>query len=303
MIPLDLDTAAAESDVWPPICAVDPGGAHSGIAYRYGTSCWEAVTVDAPARTGDHTEQVRCALHVVEMVKLLVARHVDDLAAEAVRRRVDAPVVRHSVETLVAPTAVSVKGKRLAVAPSVLATLPPAATVLGAVVGTWPGTLLVPPRGHDGGWESLDRSVYPDTLRDRTPPGWLRGSPERKHARSAWAQSGVAHFLAARSAPSRVPEAHVEPSSPLTDERSLVGNVVAEVVAAGPDQSSAESILRAVRGAIADIAGAEALVGREAALVAACVPGLTGRSASNCREQAEQLRAETIVLLSGRVVS
>ena len=101
-----------------------------------------------------------------------------------------------TAETLVPPTPRPVRGRQAAVPPRVLEYLPGAATVLGAVLGTWPQTILVPPRGGaEGGWDAVEGA--PENLRGRTPAGWLTGGSDRSHQRSAWAIAGAAHVLTA----------------------------------------------------------------------------------------------------------
>lgn len=303
--PLALDEAAATADVWPPILSVDPGSQHTGCCLRMGRDALEAVTVERAEGTGDHREAVAYAVLAAEIADSLVDRHADEIRAEAERRGFPLPPpCRTAVETLLAPTApAGAKGRRAAIAPLILSSLPVAATVLGFWAGRHPSTILVAPRGGSmGGWEGLPREVYPASLIDRKPAAWIAGGCERRHQRSAFALAGAAHVLASQ-ATATAPSAPAEAQSAAPDDlRSLVGEVVAQVVTLRPDPGSAASVLAAVRVAMAKTFGAEAaLAGSEARLVAACAPRLLGCSAADAHERAERLRAEAVVLLSGQV--
>lgn len=191
----DRETAVQRARVWPPVLAIDPGTRETGVCLRVGTDALEAVTVEQGEQTGDHTEAARYALEVVETAKEITRRNRDRLNEEADVRGVSPGGLRHAVETLVAPTGQAVKGRRTAVAPRVLASLPTASTVLGAVVGTWPRTILVAPHGG-AGWDAVGRNAAPTVLSGRTPSGWLEGGSDRSHQRSAWAIAGAAHTSA-----------------------------------------------------------------------------------------------------------
>lgn len=198
----DRDTPAARAaaaGVWPPVLAVDPGSQSTGICLRVGTGALEAVTVERIEDRGDHVEAVEYADAVIETCREITRRNRDRLNAEAHRRSTDPGGLRHAVETLVAPTpAAMVKGRRAAVAPRVLASLPVASTVLGMVVGVWPRTILVPPLGEPG-WDGVGREHAPSALSGRTPAGWMVGGADRSHQRSAWAIAGAAHALTCSS--------------------------------------------------------------------------------------------------------
>lgn len=188
---LDVDRAK-DAHVWPPVVAIDPGSRETGICLRAGTAALEAVTVVRAEENRHHAAMITYATAVLEAVRELVRRQRDALNAEADTRGVNPPPIRHAVETLVMPTARPVKGRRLSVAPRVLESLPIASTVLGLIVGTWPKTILVPPRGEPG-WDAVDA---PSNLRGRPPRGWLKGGADRSHQRSAWAIAGAAHAAA-----------------------------------------------------------------------------------------------------------
>lgn len=186
------DAAAKLARVWPPVLAIDPGSRETGVCLRVGTDALEAVTVEHEEQTGHHAETLKYAMGVVETAKEITRRNRDLLNEEATTRGLSPGGLRHAVETLVAPTGRPVKGRRTAVAPRVLASLPTASTVLGAVVGTWPSTILVAPHGH-GGWDAVGKDAAPAALRGRTPSGWLEGGSDRSHQRAAWAVAGAAH--------------------------------------------------------------------------------------------------------------
>ncbi|WP_101556786.1 hypothetical protein [Brevibacterium aurantiacum] len=186
------DGAAQQAHVWPPVLAIDPGSRETGVCLRVGTEALEAVTVEQEDQTGEHTETVKYAMEVVEAAKEITRRNRDLLNEEAATRGLAPGGLRHAVETLVAPTGRPAKGRRTAVGPRVLASLPTASTVLGAVVGTWPRTILVAPHG-EAGWDAVGREAAPTVLRGRTPAGWLKGGSDRSHQRAAWAVAGAAH--------------------------------------------------------------------------------------------------------------
>ena len=63
-----------------------------------------------------------------------------------------------------------------------------AAVVLGAVLGRWPGAVVVPPGGHGAG----PLAAYPAEL---AGPGEKAGTGVLRHARSAWDVAGAAVTL------------------------------------------------------------------------------------------------------------
>lgn len=206
-----LAAAALAAGVYPPVLAIDPGSAHSGICLRVGTEALEAATVDAQGDLARHTAMVSHARRTVEIAHALIARNRDALTEIAASYGLaDPPRVRIAVETLVPPTpAARAKGSRVAVPPTVLADLPGAATVLGVVSEHWRACTPVPPLGQvtlpDGttvqGWDGLgETGLAPSVLRSSTPEGWLLpqgGTQQRQHQRSAWATAGAAHCLTA----------------------------------------------------------------------------------------------------------
>ncbi len=286
-----LDRAAIEADVWGPILSCDPGGAHSGLALRVGRDVLEAVTVEFPPTCGLHTDPITYARHVVEVAESLITRRTDEIAAAAAQRGVPVPEVRHAVETLVGPTAVPTKGRRAAVAPSVLASLPGAATVLGVVVGTWPDTILVAPHGGGQGWESLPREIYPPNLIDRSPVGWLRDGRERKHQRSAWAIAGVAHELSRSTHSDSSPGGSTHAQS----DRAAAEAVVSLAVQARPDPADAAEILAAIEQAVTVVPGGQRVAGRLVDLVKVTA-SLLGASP----EHAERMKSEAWSLMLRR---
>lgn len=201
----ELVQTAATAAVWPPILAIDPGSQSTGVCLRVGVEALEAVTVERNASyDGDgHTHPSRYAMAVIEVCRDLSRRNRDVLNEAAQVRGVQPGGLRHAVETLVPPTPRPVKGRQAAVAPRVLAYLPIASTVLGCVIGTWPRTILVPPRGgSEGGWDALEGA--PVSLRGRTPTGWLAGGSDRSHQRSAFMIAGAAHFIDAQPLPEQI---------------------------------------------------------------------------------------------------
>lgn len=221
----ELAQAVATAAVWPPVLAIDPGSQSTGICLRVGTEALEAVTMERNASyAGDgHENPARYAQAVIETAREVTRRNRDCLNAEAEARGVQPGGLRHAVETLVEPTPRPVRGRQAAVAPRVLQYLPVASTVLGAVIGTWPQTILVPPRGgNEGGWDALEGA--PESLRGRTPTGWLSGGSERSHQRSAWAIAGAAHVLAATPLPAQIRAAATATASlaPELDPETLV---------------------------------------------------------------------------------
>lgn len=184
--------AAVEARVWPPILSVDPGATNTGLCLRVGTDAVEAVTVERGEETGIHTLQTEYAGIVLGAMGELLDRNRDRLNKEAEVRGVRPATIRRTVETLVPPTARSVKGRQKAVAPSVLADLPGAGVVLGAVLGKWPNVIQVAPLGKPG-WDSVGAEHAPRVLKHKTPKTWMTGGQHREHQRSAWAIAGAAH--------------------------------------------------------------------------------------------------------------
>lgn len=272
----ELAQAASSASVWPPVLAIDPGSQSTGICLRVGAEALEAVTVEPNERYGGdgHEQACRYALEVIDAAKEIARRNRDRLNAEAEVRGVQPGGLRHAVETLVPPTPRPVKGRQVAVAPRVLAYLPTASTVLGAVIGTWPQTILVPPRGGaEGGWDAVEGA--PENLRGRTPAGWLTGGSDRSHQRSAWAIAGAAHALTAAPLPEQV-------------------RAAAAATAALAPSLAPEALLRALRAGIAET-GAWDLLTRLPALAAASVAVMTGGD----RGAAEAARAAVTVHLEG----
>lgn len=217
--------AAGTAAVWPPVLAIDPGSQSTGVCLRVGVEALEAVTVERnPRYDGDgHTHPARYAQDVIETARELARRNRDRLNQEAEARGVNPSSLRQAVETLVPPTPRPVKGRQMAVAPRVLEYLPGAATVLGAVIGTWPKAILVPPRGgFEGGWDAVEGA--PENLRGRTPTGWLSGGSDRSHQRSAFMIAGAAHALAAQPLPDQVRAAATAVASlaPELDPEALI---------------------------------------------------------------------------------
>lgn len=292
------ERAAIEADCWPPILAVDPGSQSTGLCLRAGTRAIMAMTVERVSDPGHHAALAAWAaqnLAAIRELRRLSRDQLNDLAAE---RGTEPPAVRIAVETLLPPTATRTKGSRVAVPPTVLASLPGAASVLGAVVTAWPRTILVPPRGTgaDGtsGWDGLPREVYPVTLRGRTPVGWPEPAPgaARSHQRSAWAIAGVAHALA-------------PPSEPPATSSPTTAQVLQEAVRAAlrglppepPAADRPEWVLRAVRAAMGQTETYDALSGREA-LVAAAWAARSAPSREAAAQAAQSVRAAVEAAIS-----
>lgn len=271
-----LAKASASARVWPPVLAIDPGAQSTGVCLRVGVEALEAVTVERnEGYEGDgHEAPARYAQKVIEAIREITRRNRDALNAEAQARGVQPGGLRHACETLVPPTPRPVKGRQAAVAPRILEYLPGASTVLGAVVGTWPKSILVPPRGGDaGGWDAVEGA--PDNLRGRTPSGWLTGGSDRSHQRSAFMIAGAAHMLAA---------------DPLSEQV----RAAATAVAALAPELTPESLIPALRLGIAE-SGAWDLLERLPALAAASVAVMTRGD----RASAEQARAAVTAFLEG----
>lgn len=273
----DVAATAATVKVWPPILAVDPGSTSTGICLRVGTEVLEAVTVEHTGDRHDHTSSCRYAQRVIETCREITRRQRDALNAEAEARGVQPGGLRHAAETIVPPSPRPVRGRQAAVAPRVLSFLPGASTVLGCVLGTWPRAILVPPRGGDaGGWDALEGA--PESLRGRTPSGWLPGGSDRSHQRSAWAIAGAAHALSAQPLPEQVRAA------------------VAVAAALRPDLAP-EALVPVLRTAIQQ-AGAWDLLTRLPALAAASVAVMTHGD----RAAAEEARMAVAAFLEGQLV-
>lgn len=271
MTSTDLATAASSAVVWPPIIAVDPGSRSTGVCLRVGVGALEAVTVERTGDGHDHQSACQYAQQVIEAVREVTRRNRAGLNAEAEQRGVNPGGLRRAVETLVAPTGTAVKGRRAAVPPTILASLPIASTVLGAVIGTWPQSILVAPRGGDaGGWDALPGA--PENLRGRMPLGWMPGGSDRSHQRSAWALGGVAHVMTA---------------APLPDQ------VAAAVRAAGRPDLDPEHLIPALRSAIA-ASEAWDLLTRLPSLAAAVAARVTGD-----RREGERIKVAVADYLKG----
>ncbi len=273
----DLAAAASTAPVWPPVLAIDPGSQSSAVCLRVGTDALEAVTVERNASyEGDgHEAPSRYAQQVVETAREITRRNRAALNAEAEARGVQPGGLRHAVETLVPPSPRPVKGRQMAVAPRVLAYLPVASIVLGAVIGTWPKVILVPPRGGtEGGWDALEGA--PESLRGRTPSGWLAGGSDRSHQRSAWAIAGAAHTLTAAPLPAQV-------------------RAAAAATAALAPSLDPEVLVPALRVGIAQTASWD-LLPRLPALAAATAAVITGGD----RTAAEAARAAVAAYLEGQ---
>lgn len=248
--------AATRALVWPPTVAVDPGARHTGVCLRVGTMAVEAMTVEAPRPRGLHTEATDYAQRVVQEVHDLACRAWPRVTALAEAHGLTATgPPRVAVETLVAPTPRPVKGRRVAVAPSVYSALPGAATVLGAVFAKWESAVRVAPLGAlpDGttGWDSVPA---PAELHGRPPASWVVDGTERAHQRSAWAVAGAAHAQTAPAVEKQL-KAVADALQPvkLSDSAALVAalRVAAhEVGAEGlllrtPDLAQTAAVLRA----------------------------------------------------------
>lgn len=255
-----MEQAAATAEVWPPVLAVDPGSGHTGICLRVGREALEAVSVEFAGDPSDARAATDYAAMVLSTCGELAQRHEGEILALARERGLSRVPLLRAIEVMVAPTpAATTKGRRVAVAPRVLASLPVACTVLGAVWGRWPRVIRVPPRGGgDGGWEALEGDPYPSSLHGRTPDGWLKGGSDRSHQRSAWAVAGAAHALDA-AAQTPTPEA--------------VQAVVRAVLAQHPDPGDPSGVLGAIRAAV-QATRSGALVGREAQVASAVARGL-----------------------------
>lgn len=263
-----LAEAATIVDVWPPVLAVDPGSAETGITLRCGRDALRAVTYVAAegTDTSHHGAMMEYARSVVDVARELTAACRDQINVAARERGVDPPQIRHAVETITLPGTARAKGRRVALAPTVLAGLPGTGVVLGHVTGVWPKTVLVPPRGGaGGGWEALNGS--PAVLHGRRPQTWPHGGHDRSHQRSAWAIAGAGHVL---SAP-----------QPNRDQKALAAAVVQQVLRGGPEgwvsQASPADVVAATRDAVsAECAWTLAGDATVAALVGAAVHRATG---------------------------
>lgn len=294
----EAEQAAATVEVWPPILAIDPGSQSTGVCLRAGTGAIMAATVERVGDPGQHAALVAWSGQVLAAIRELRRMSRDSLNTAAAERGVRAPAVRVAVETLVPPTATRTKGSRVAVAPTVLASLPGAAAVLGAVVTAYPSAVLVPPRGTgangSSGWDGLGAGVYPASLRGRTPLGWPEPAQgaARSHQRSAWAIAGVAHALAAAE-PRTTPEApHEAPSDsvPAPTLQEAVRAALRALPPEAPDATRPEHVLRAVRNALHQTGTVAVLSGREA-LVAAAWAARSAPNREAARGAAEIVRA------------
>ncbi len=300
----EAERAAVEAEVWPPVLAVDPGSQSTGLCIRAGTSAIMAATIERVGDTGSHAALPVWAAQVLAAVRELNRLSRDALNDLAADRGERAPAVRVAVETLVPPTAVRAKGSRVAVPPTVLASLPGAAAVLGAVVTAWPRATLVPPRGTGGdrgtGWDGLARDTYPAVLRGRTPPGWPEPAQgaARSHQRSAWAIAGVAHALAAAEPATSTqaePPATIRPptAQPLQEAvRAALRGLPPE----SPAADQPERVLRAVRAAMDQTETYDALSGREP-LLAAAWAARSAPSREAASEAAKTIRAAVEALI------
>lgn len=297
------DRATIEADCWPPILAIDPGSQSTGLCLRAGTAPVMAATVERVGDTGHHAALAAWAgqnLAAIRELRRLSRDALNDAAAERGERP---EAVRYAVETLVPPSGTRAKGSRVAVAPTVLASLPGAAVVLGAVVTAWPRVILVPPRGTgaDGssGWDGLPRDLYPPVLRGRTPLGWPEPAPgaARSHQRSAWAIAGVAHALAALEPAANGPASSTPASAPASALQEAIRAALSGLPSEPPSAGQPGRALTAVRAAIQQTGTAGALAGREA-LLAAAWAARSAASREAASEAAKAIRAAVEAVLT-----
>lgn len=271
---VEMERAAVEAEVWPPIMAIDPGSAHTGICLRVGQQAIEAVTVSRDGFDPDHRALVRWSRRNIEVAHEVISRNREQVATLALERgEPNPPRVRVAVETLVPPTARPTKHRQVAVSPTVLADLPGAAAVLGTVAEHWRSAIPVPPRGApEGGWDDLPKSAYPANLKGHTPKGWLlpqEGTQDRSHQQSAWAIAGVAHALNV----AQQQQASTAPAPEQPTRAEQVRQVVGRVIASRPDPADPAAMVATVRTAIGGT-GASDLLGMEAKVAGAAAQGL-----------------------------
>lgn len=144
------------------VLGIDPGGAATGLALRQGNRLLAHATVQRePAQT--------------------LTAYLSLVIQSITWYRNQANNVTLAVEGLNTPTphmgVTSVRG------------LLDTASVLGAVLATWPTTTVVPPGGHG----SAPLIAYPAELRPSRGQG--RGRDALRHERSAYDVAGAAHTL------------------------------------------------------------------------------------------------------------
>jgi hypothetical protein len=157
---------------WPRDCGVssvvlvgvDPGGRSTGVVARFGDQVVGTALVE---RSG--TEKLPTAVYLTRVVAAVrtfcrearAAGRTPQVAVEGLN-----PPIPHL--GLASPTGVM-----------------GAAVVLGAVLATWPGAVVVPPAKHG----SAPLETYPPEL---VGPNESAGTGKRRHLRSAWDVAGAA---------------------------------------------------------------------------------------------------------------
>lgn len=163
------------------IIGIDPGGQHTGIVARDNLDLLDHATVDRQPRESrpDYIDRV-----LDEAQQLLVTCICE------LRATVDDKRVLIAVEDVEPPTGFArgaAAGERR---PISLAGLVDLAVVAGAVLGRFPGTIVVPVGGNG----SQPLPLYPEALRPTRGAG--KGRDNLRHARSAWDVAGVARLIA-----------------------------------------------------------------------------------------------------------
>ena len=156
--------------ITPVVVGVDPGGRQTGLVVRWGD---ELLAADLITRDGP--EVFPGAAYLIEVI--------DAVGGLAVYAGQEAPDARRviAVEGVVHPSG----HVRMINAAGLLGT----ATVLGAILASWPAALVVPPAKHGGG----PRQAYPNPI---WPPGDKKGTGRYRHVRSAWDIAEAGAFLA-----------------------------------------------------------------------------------------------------------
>ena len=167
------------------VLGVDPGGQNVGLVVRYDdTLAWHRLLARAPGM-----QQSSWLATVIRELGDGISRAVEAIGASTLLRMNWS--VRIAVEDVRAPGGFA-GGKR---APINLSGLIDTAQVLGAILGRWPGAIVVPPGRHGQG----PREAFPAELwgarEGRAGTGRLR------HVRSAWDVAGAAVLMLRRTAP------------------------------------------------------------------------------------------------------
>lgn len=192
-----------------PTVGVDPGQRWTGIAVRIDERCLDAVTLARPAVSGDddfarYGADRQFAGSVLDMIDLLLERHHDagcDAATpwDATWETTPWRIAIEGVQT----AQPYMGGKKVHYTRNVMWALAQLSIIYGAVIGHFPGAVVVRPGHFDElhlpryGGNGNKATTYPKELL-RLRPRWFGPNDhpkgERRHEQAAWAIAGAAQL-------------------------------------------------------------------------------------------------------------